>query len=93
VLAVRHVAGLDAAHELGQLLLASGEWKRGIAGFIGATAYISADGRQFINYVRWVDEPAYDAYMADPRIAEGQPAIAGAEAAKPEFIRGRSMIA
>ncbi|HET7014180.1 MAG TPA: hypothetical protein VFI65_09730 [Streptosporangiaceae bacterium] len=89
VLAIRHVSGVDAANELGQLLLRSGEWKRGVAGFIGASAYISANGREFINYVRWVDEEAYRVYMDDPRNAAGQPNIASVESAKPEFVRGR----
>lgn len=91
VLAIRHVSGIDAAHELGKLLLRSGEWKREVPGFIGASAYISADGSEFINYVRWVDEAAFQRYMTDPRNAAGQPEIASTEAAEPEFIRGQSL--
>ncbi len=91
VLAIRHVSGIDAARELGTLLLRSGEWKREVSGFIGASAYISADGREFINYVRWVDEAAYQRYMTDPRNAAGQPGIASTESAEPEFVKGQSV--
>jgi len=91
VLAIRHVSGFDAAHELGKLLLRSGEWKREVPGFIGASAYISADGSEFINYVRWVDEAAFQRYMTDPRNAAGQPEIASTEAAEPEFVKGHSV--
>ncbi len=91
VLAVRHVSGADAARELGRLLVSSGEWKREMPGFIGASAYLSADGREFINYVRWVDEAAYRRYMDDPRNAAGQPGIASVESAAPEFVRGQSI--
>src|SRR5437763_2845302 len=72
VLATRHVKDVEAANELGKLLARSGEWKQHVPGFIGAAAYISADGREFMNYPRWVDAAAYEAYMADPRIVEGQ---------------------
>lgn len=91
VLATRHVKDADAAYALGELLVRSGEWKRYLSGFIGAAAYVSADGREFLNYPRWVDAAAYEAYMADPRIAAGQGAIASNEDAKPEFIRCRSV--
>ncbi|HEY3750132.1 MAG TPA: hypothetical protein VGL80_13110 [Pseudonocardiaceae bacterium] len=91
VLATRHVKDFDAANTLGELLVQSGEWKQHLSGFIGAAAYISADGREFLNYPRWVDAAAYEAYMADPRIAEGQGAIASNEDAKPEFIRCHSV--
>ncbi|HJP80747.1 MAG TPA: hypothetical protein VJ914_41150 [Pseudonocardiaceae bacterium] len=91
VLATRHVKDADAAGALGELLVQSGEWKQYLPGFIGAAAYLSADGREFLNYPRWVDAAAYDAYMADPRIAEGQNAIATVEEAKPEFIRCHSV--
>lgn len=91
VLATRHVKDADAAGALGDLLVQSGEWKQYLPGFIGATAYLSADGREFLNYPRWVDAAAYEAYMADPRIAEGQNAIATVEEAKPEFIRCHSV--
>jgi hypothetical protein len=60
-----------------------------MAGFVGATAYLSADGRTFLNYPRWVDEAAYRAYMADPRITEGQEDIAVLETAPPEFVECR----
>ena len=91
VLATRHVKDFDAAKALGDLLVQSGEWKQHLSGFIGAAAYISADGREFLNYPRWIDAAAYEAYMADPRIAEGQGAIASNEDAKPEFIRCHSV--
>lgn len=87
VLAIRHVRDRTAATELARLLISTGEWKRDLPGFIGAAAYVSANGRDFINYPRWVDEAAYRAYMADPRIAGGQDAIARNETAPPEFIR------
>ncbi|HEX5405548.1 MAG TPA: antibiotic biosynthesis monooxygenase, partial [Pseudonocardiaceae bacterium] len=90
VLATRHVKDVDAANALGELLVQSGEWKQHVPGFIGAAAYLSGDGREFLNYPRWVDAAAYEAYMADPRIAEGQSAISTVEEAKPEFIRCRS---
>lgn len=92
VLALRHVRDGDAARELAKLLESTGEWKRHVAGFIGASAYVSADGRDFINYPRWTDEAAYRAYMADPRIAEGQDSIARLEVAEPEFVRCRGVI-
>lgn len=91
VLAIRHVNDGNAARELSRLLVSTGTWKREVPGFIGASAYITPDGREFLNYPRWVDEAAYDAYMADPRIAEGQAGISVLESAKPEFIRGRSL--
>lgn len=91
VLAIRHVSGIDAAQELGKLLLRSGDWKREVSGFIGASAYISADGCEFINYVRWVDEEAYQRYMTDPRNAAGQPGIASTESAEPEFVKGQNV--
>lgn len=93
VLAIRHVGGPEAADQLGRLLLRSGEWKRHVEGFIGASAYVGTGGRLFLNYVRWVDQAAYEAYMADPRIAEGQGDIARLETAKPELIRCRSVCA
>jgi quinol monooxygenase YgiN len=93
VLAIRHLGGPEAAEQLGHLLLRSGEWKRHVAGFVGASAYVSADGRLFLNYARWVDQAAYEAYMADPRIAGGQGDIARLETARPEIIRCRSVAA
>jgi hypothetical protein len=91
VLATRHVRNAEAANALGELLVQSGEWKKYLPGFIGAAAYVSADGRDFLNYPRWTDAAAYDSYMADPRIAQGQGAIASNEDAEPEFIRCRSV--
>ena len=87
VLATRHVKDAEAANALGELLAQTGEWKQHIPGFVGAAAYLSADGREFLNYPRWVDAAAYQAYMADPRIAQGQHVIATHEEAEPEFIR------
>jgi quinol monooxygenase YgiN len=89
VLAIRHVRDAGAAGELAKLLRGSGDWKQHAAGFIGASAYTTEDGHEFLNYPRWVDQAAYEAYMADPRIAEGQGAIAALEVAKPEFFRCR----
>lgn len=84
--ATRHVGGHAAAETLGGLLQSSGGWKRHVAGFIGASAFISADGTTYVNYPEWVDRSAFDAYMADPRIAEGQAEIAPLETAEPEFV-------
>lgn len=89
VLATRHLGGPDDARLLRDLFCRSGEWKSRMAGFVGATAYLSADGRTFLNYPRWVDEAAYRAYMADPRITEGQEDIAVLETAPPEFVECR----
>lgn len=84
--ATRHVDDRDAAHAVGRLLLRSGDWKRHFPGFVGAAAYLSEDGRTYVNYPQWMDEDAYLAYMADPRIAEGQAEIASFEIAEPEFV-------
>jgi quinol monooxygenase YgiN len=84
--ATRHLAGPQAAATLLDLLARSGEWKRDFPGFIAATPYLSADRRTFINYAQWVDESAYQAWMADPRIGEGQREIAGLEVAAPEYL-------
>jgi quinol monooxygenase YgiN len=87
--ATRHIAGPDAARDLGALLVRSGGWKRSFPGFIGATAYLSADGRTYVNYPQWTDEAAYKSYMDDPRIPLGQQEIARLEVAAPEFVLGR----
>jgi hypothetical protein len=92
VLAIRHTGTLAAAGELARLLRGTGSWKREIAGFIGAAAYITPGGRELINYARWTGDDAYAAYMADPRIAAGQSAIASNEQAAPEMIRCRHLL-
>jgi quinol monooxygenase YgiN len=92
VLAIRHTGTLAAARELEGLLRATGSWKREMAGFIGAAAYISPGGREFINYPRWTDDDAYAAYMADPHIAASQGAIASNETAPPQMIRCRPVL-
>ncbi|MER6808878.1 antibiotic biosynthesis monooxygenase [Spirillospora sp. NPDC000708] len=84
--ATRHFAGRDSAAAVLRLLAGSGEWKRDFPGFISATPYLSPDGRTFVNYPMWVDEAAYRAWMADPRIAEGQEEIARLEVAPPEYL-------
>lgn len=85
-IATRHVDGHESARVMVDLLIQSGEWKRDFPGFISATPYISLDGRTFVNYPQWVSEVAFDRYMADPRVAEGQAAIARLEVAPPEFV-------
>lgn len=85
--ATRHLDGTDESfRELMDLLTRSGEWKRGFPGFISATPYIDPDRKTFINYPMWADERAYRAWMADPRISEGQEEIARLEVAPPEYL-------
>jgi quinol monooxygenase YgiN len=87
--ATRHVGGPESARDLGALLVRSGTWKRTFSGFIGATAYVSGDGRVYVNYPQWTSEAAYRSYMDDPRIPQGQREIARLESAPPEFVLGR----
>ena len=87
VLAVRHVGGRRNALALTELLERSGDWKRGFPGFISADAAISPDHTTFVNYPQWTDVDAFDAYMADPRNAAGQPDIARLEVAEPDIVR------
>ncbi|ONI90818.1 hypothetical protein ALI144C_02365 [Actinosynnema sp. ALI-1.44] len=84
--ATRHVAGHESASAMVDLLVQSGEWKRDFPGFISATPYISLDGKTFVNYPQWVNEAAFHRYMAAPRIAEGQAAVASLEVAPAEFV-------
>lgn len=84
--ATRHFTGPGPARAVVDLLHRTGEWKRDFPGFISATAYLSSDGTMFVNYPMWVDRSAYDAWMADPRIAEGQAEIARLESAPPEYL-------
>jgi quinol monooxygenase YgiN len=84
--ATRHIGGPESAHAVVDLLRRTGEWKRYFLGFISATPYISQDGRTYVNYPQWVSEAAYHAYMADPRIVDGQAEIARYEVAPPEFV-------
>ncbi|UOX84599.1 hypothetical protein MUY14_22515 [Amycolatopsis sp. FBCC-B4732] len=87
VLAVRHVGGRRSALALTELLERSGDWKREFPGFISADAAIGPDHTTFVNYPQWTDVAAFDAYMADPRNAAGQPGIARLEAAEPVIVR------
>jgi hypothetical protein len=84
--ATRTVDGHESARALADLLLRSGDWKRQATGFISATAYVSLDGTQYLNYPQWVDETAFRAYMADPRLSEGQVQIGHVETAPPVFV-------
>ncbi|MEV5432625.1 antibiotic biosynthesis monooxygenase [Streptomyces sp. NPDC052701] len=84
--ATRHFAGPRQARAVLDLLHRTGEWKRDFDGFISATPYLDHDGRTFVNYPMWTDRSAYDAWMADPRIAEGQGEIARLETAPPEYL-------
>jgi quinol monooxygenase YgiN len=86
--ATRHLTGPGPARAVVDLLHRTGEWKRDFPGFVSAAAYLSLDSRTFVNYPMWVDRSAYDAWMADPRIAEGQAEIARLEAAPPEYLVG-----
>ncbi|MFF3907756.1 putative quinol monooxygenase [Streptomyces sp. NPDC001848] len=84
--ATRHLAGPQQAGEVLGLLHRTGAWKRDFPGFISATPYLSPDRRTFVNYPMWTDRAAYDAWMADPRIAEGQSEVARFETAPPEYL-------
>ncbi|POX63172.1 hypothetical protein C3492_13635 [Streptomyces sp. Ru62] len=84
--ATRHFAGPRQAGEVVALLHRTGTWKRDFPGFIRATPYLSPDRRTFVNYPMWTDRAAYDAWMADPRIAEGQSEISRYETAPPEYL-------
>ncbi|MFD3330421.1 putative quinol monooxygenase [Streptomyces sp. NPDC058701] len=86
VVATRHLDGHPAARRVLDLLAGSGEWKRDFPGFISATPYIDRDGTTFVNYPMWVSELAYQAWMADPRISEGQEELARLEVAPPEYV-------
>jgi heme-degrading monooxygenase HmoA len=89
--AVRHLGGQRDAAEVLRLLRLSGEWKRAFPGFVRADPYLSADGRLFVNYAQWVDAEAHRAWMADPRIDEGQKEIAAHETAAPSYFLGRTV--
>ncbi|MGP4087158.1 putative quinol monooxygenase [Streptomyces sp. KR55] len=78
-----HPGSYDA---LADLLARSGAWKRHHKGFISATPHITPDGLTFVNYAMWATEDSYRAWMADPRISEGQEEIARLEAAPPEYV-------
>ncbi|MGW0565207.1 hypothetical protein ACWDZ4_32580 [Streptomyces sp. NPDC003016] len=84
--ATRHLRGRESFDALMDLLARSGAWKRHHRGFISATPHISPDGRTFVNYAMWADEDSYHAWMADPRIFEGQEEIARLEGAPPEYV-------
>jgi hypothetical protein len=84
--ATRYLRDRTSFDALMGLLAVSGEWKRHHRGFIAATPYLGVDGTTFLNYPMWTDEGAYRAWMADPRIAEGQDEIARLEAAPPSYL-------
>jgi quinol monooxygenase YgiN len=86
VVATRHLSGPEAMAALLVLLRESGVWKHDLPGFVSATPYVDAEGRTFVNYPAWVDEAAYDAWMADPRIPAGQQEISRLEVAPPEYL-------
>ncbi|MGW0394714.1 antibiotic biosynthesis monooxygenase [Streptomyces sp. NPDC003042] len=86
VIATRHLDGHESARRVLDLLSDSGEWKRDFPGFISATPYLNRDGTTFINYPMWVNEVAYQAWMADPRISQGQEELARLEVAPPEYL-------
>ncbi|MCF2436243.1 antibiotic biosynthesis monooxygenase [Streptomyces thinghirensis] len=64
--ATRHLGGPASAGAVLDLLAKSGEWKRHHPGFISATPYVDKEGATFVNYPMWVNEVAYQAWMADP---------------------------
>lgn len=84
--ATRHLRDRAALDRLMALLAQSGGWKSHHPGFIEAVPHLGADGRTFINYPMWTDEGSYRAWMADPRIAEGQGEIARLEIAPPTYV-------
>ncbi|ANN15837.1 hypothetical protein SD37_09370 [Amycolatopsis orientalis] len=86
VVATRHLSGHESARAVLGLLTKSGEWKRRFPGFISATPYVSEDGKTFVNCPMWVDERAFDAWMADPRIAEARHEVVVQEAAPPDVV-------
>jgi heme-degrading monooxygenase HmoA len=85
-IAIRHFSGPDPAAVVLGLLHRSAGWKQRHPGFIGAEVTLSADSRTFVNYPAWADRGAYDAWMADPRIATGQAEIARLESAPPRYL-------
>jgi hypothetical protein len=89
VIATRHLAGQESAATALKLLTATGDWKRRFPGFISAIPYVSPDGTIFVNYPTWIDEPAYRAWMADPKIAEGQAEAARLDVSSPDFLTCR----
>ena len=86
VVATRHLAGHDAARAVLRLLSDSGERKRTFPGFISATPYLSDDGTMFVNYPQWVDEAAFQAWMADPQIAGARTKVTEYELAPPDIV-------
>ncbi|HZR53026.1 MAG TPA: antibiotic biosynthesis monooxygenase [Streptosporangiaceae bacterium] len=89
VVAIRHLADQASADAALKLLSATGEWKRSFPGFVSAVPYVSTDGTLFVNYPTWVDEAAYRAWMADPRIAPAKAEVAQLDASSPEFLTCR----
>jgi len=89
VIATRHLADRESADAALKLLSATGDWKRRFPGFISAVPYVSSDGTLFVNYPTWVDEAAYRAWMADPRIAPAKAEVAQLDVSSPEFLTCR----
>jgi len=86
VVAIRHLTE-GAADRVLDLLRESAGWKRSFPGFISATPFVNRDGTLFVNHPKWDNETAYAAWVRDPRITEGQGAIAHWETAPPEYLR------
>lgn len=86
VIATRRVSGHESSHAVLALLHKSGDWKRQFPGFISATPYISNDGKMFVNCPMWVDRQAFDAWTADPKIADARQEVVEQEAAPPEIV-------
>lgn len=89
VIATRHLADRESADAALKLLSATGDWKRRFPGFISAVPYVSIDGTLFVNYPTWVDEAAYRAWMADPKIAPAKAEVARLDVSSPEFLTCR----
>lgn len=85
-IAVRHLGGPEDAAAVLELLAASGSWKRRFDGFVSAQPCVSRDGRTLVNYPMWTRMDAYEAWMADPRVSEGQEEIARHEVAPAEYL-------
>ncbi|MEU3343058.1 hypothetical protein [Streptomyces sp. NPDC006668] len=71
VVTTRHVADREGAFGVHRALMKTAEWKHSCAGLIAATPYISLDGRSFLNNPTWVDQEAFDSYVAQPGLASG----------------------
>jgi len=85
IVATRHLRDPKSCTALIELMAGGGEWKQRFPGFVSATPHLGTDGRTFITYSAWVDDAAYKAWIADPRVTSGQEAIARLEVAPPEY--------